>query len=171
MDDISSQDKNRFLKIVLSFVAVFLLGVCSSLAFTYFTLPREPRQKTSIKCDKTTAAPPVECEVKAEELPIGTALLKNPLVYEWRGSIEGKLVEKDEHTFIVEDGKGNRITITDITPSGVVFKTIFERKTKEGFVKTSLKEIPIGTKLRGDFWIMKGGKNTPVGGSFEIIEE
>lgn len=101
------------------------------------------------------------------KLPISLSLLTNPIVYEWRGSVKGKLTKKDEHTFTLVDDKGNNITITDITPSGAKWKTMFfEQISQKKQQESSLSAIPIGSTLLGDFFIFKGSPNTAVGGLF-----
>lgn len=101
------------------------------------------------------------------KLPISLSLLTNPIVYEWRGSVKGKLVNKNEHTFTLVDDKGNSITITDIMATGDKWKTIFfEQISQKEQKESSLSAIPIGSTLLGDFFIFKGGPNIPVGGLF-----
>ncbi|MBU1031785.1 hypothetical protein KKE03_02600 [Patescibacteria group bacterium] len=100
------------------------------------------------------------------KLPISLSLLTNSIVYEWRGSVNGKLTAKDEHSFTLEDDKGNKITITDIMPDGNTFKTRFLEQGKSDVKETSLTIIPIGSTLRGDFFIFKNGSNLPVGSQF-----
>jgi hypothetical protein len=150
-------------------VLVIILILVGEL-FYYFKLKEERKTAEEKQAVELFKEELLKEKLTEEELPIGLDLLKNPIVYEWRGSVEGTLIEKDEHSFVLRDTAGNSITITDITPSGEIFKTIFYKLTAEGSAESSLKEIPIGTKLRGEFWIMQGGKSTPVGGSFEIVE-
>lgn len=161
-----SSQKERPFNLVLVLPLVLLLGIFAGFVFSaYFLLPPKQVEKSQA-CPQTPA-----CKVDEEKLPIGLTLLQNPVVYQWRGSVEGKLIGKDEHTFTLEDKNGYKIDITDITPTGEVFKTIFAKRSNGIFIEVSLKDIPVGTILRGDFWVFKGGKNTSIGGRFEIVEE
>jgi len=108
--------------------------------------------------------------ITEENLPISLNLLQNPIVYEWRGSVKGVLIEKDEHSFVLEDGNKNRIKITDILPSGETFHSQFIKPSGDSVTKLTLKDIPLGTTLVGDFWIFKTWKDVPVGGTFAVID-
>lgn len=107
---------------------------------------------------------------ETSKLPIDSKLLQNPLVYEWRGSVKGKLVQKDENSFTLENDSGNRITITNKMPTGEIFRTYFSELTIPGPTQVELKDISLGTSLRGDFFIFKGGPDIPVGSSFQIVK-
>jgi len=156
-------------KLTLGFVAVFLFGATLSFGFVYLKiLPKlSDSQTSSQKCNQA-----LEKMVPAESLPVDDEILTNPIVYEWNGGVKGKIVNKDAHTFTLEDEKGNKITITDIIPTGEIFKTIFRAAPdKDGNSKViPLSEIPIGTTLRGNFWIFGTGKKVPVGGMFFIVK-
>lgn len=101
----------------------------------------------------------------AEKLPVSLELLKNPIVYQWRGSVKGKITKKDAHNFTLTDDQNRSITITDITPTGQQFKTAFFDKTNFN-KQASFSAIPVGSTLSGEFFILKGGPNTPVGSMF-----
>lgn len=104
-------------------------------------------------------------------LPISLELLQNPAVYEWRGSVTGKIIAKDEHTLTLEDDKGNKITLTDLLPQGAgTFKTIYFKKTDTRPIQLTLKDIPLGTTLRGEFFVFRNFSDTPVASSFTIVE-
>lgn len=171
MNGLPAQEGSEIIRLGGSKVASFLapvltlfLGILVGLGSAYFLIP----QRLSFPPAATPAPSP---KIIEEDLPIGLEVLQNPAVYEWRGSVEGKLVSKDAHSFTLDDGKGNRITITDIMPLGATFKTLFMDVTSpEEPKEVTLGDIPIGTTLRGEFWIFKGGRNTPVGGTFVIVK-
>ena len=72
---------------------------------------------------------------------------------------KGKMVSKDEHTFTLQDEKGNKIVISDLTPKGQIFKTKFQDTTNPAKIKDIiLADIPVGADLLGEFWVFKGGK-------------
>lgn len=108
------------------------------------------------------------------DLPISLRLLQNPAVYEWRGDVNGKVVAKDEHTLTLEDEKGFKITVTDILPNGGgTFKTKYFKylkKTDSRPIELTLKDISLGTMLRGEFFIFKNFPDTPVGSQFVTVE-
>lgn len=117
-----------------------------------------------------TPKPTIAPQVAKPILPISSSLLQNPIVYEWRGSVKGKMITKDEHAFVLQDDKGNKINITDLRPNKIDrFNTLFYKKSDSKLVKITLRDIPVGAELGGDFFIFKNGPNTPVGSSF-IVE-
>lgn len=146
-------NKTLLICITLLFVG-FILGI-----ITWAILPFG-------KTDVTLPPSRTVSKIDESNLPISLSLLTNPIVYEWRGSIKGKMTVKDEHTFALIDDKGNSITITDLPPNGGVFKTIFLNKSDKPSRPLSLRDIPLGSVLRGEFFVFKDGPNTPVGSLF-----
>lgn len=139
---------------VTSLFVGFILGI-----ITWAVLPFGKTEVT---------VPPSRTVSKIDEskLPVSIELLTNPIVYEWRGSVFGKITKKDEHTFTLVDEKNNTITITDIPPNGSIFKTTFINKADKLSKPLSLKDIPVGSTLRGEFFVWKTGPNIPVGSLF-----
>lgn len=83
----------------------------------------------------------VPTTITQEELPLPVSILKSPLVYEWRGSVEGTLTKKSDTEFTLSRD-GDEFTV----------------KLKEDYTKfiqippgkeILLGEIPEGTFLRG----------------------
>lgn len=141
-------------KQVIIYIGILLLGILLGFG-----------AKTIINPQKTNLPLSSKPVIDESKLPVSLALLTNPIVYEWRGSVKGKVTKKDDHTFTLVDDKGNNITIIDKMPSGDIFKAMFFDKTNIN-KQLSLKDIPLNTILLGDFFIFKGGPNTPVGSSF-----
>jgi hypothetical protein len=101
---------------------------------------------------------------------VSNSLLTDPMVYEWRGSVKGKLVAKDLHTFTLEY-RGNRFTVTDVMAGGKVFKFKFMKTLEDGTAQElALADIPLQTNMIGDFWVLNGGPNTAVGGTYHLME-
>lgn len=105
--------------------------------------------------------------------PIALDILKNPLVYEWWGSVEGTLVAKDNQSITLEkDGK--RITIAlDLTANATGTTFFLQSSTKLGPKAKDIKieEIPLGSHLRGDFLIHQKDRNKIIGSSFIVLEK
>lgn len=107
--------------------------------------------------------------VKVTDLPLPISTLQNPLIYEWQGSVEGVLVEKNDKNFTLEkDGK--RITIT--VKNGY---TAFYKQGATGSAKLTIKDVPEGTTVRGTVWLSLKGKlalsgvaDDVVGGTFSF---
>lgn len=113
-----------------------------------------------------------EAAFKAEEFPIAVDILKNPMVYEWRGSVEGTVTKKDDKSIILEkDGKSITVTI-DLNPNytGTKFFTGRGVNKNEKAKTLSIDEIRIGSYLRGDFFVFPHKKNEMMGSSFMVIE-
>lgn len=166
--------------VIIPLITLFLgfsLGFYATSIFPV-NIPTSSSQKEFI-----LSSIPSKPTIDESKLPISLSLLTNPIVGQWRGYVQGKLtkkdgrtlalvdnqgkpIKKDEHTFTLVDDKGNSIIITDITPSGDKFNTIFYDISNKKKEEASLSAIPIGSILSGDFWIFKGGSNTPVGGMF-----
>ena len=154
--------KNRTITILLPLLTLFL-GLVVGVVAVFLILPQQE-----------VAKPPISQQnlpISQQNLPISLELLQNPIVYEWRGGIKGKVVDKDEHTLTLEDEKGNKITVTDLLPSGSgVFKTTYLKKAVPRVIELTLNEIPLGTTFRGEFFIFKNFPDTPIGGVFTIVE-
>lgn len=138
----------------------FSLGFYTTSIFPVNNTPTSSSQK-----EFTLSSTPPKPSFDESKLPISLSLLTNPIVYEWRGSVKGKLTKKDERTFTLVDEVGNSIAITDTTASGAKFKTMFFDKADQT-KQISLKDIPLGSILLGDFFIFTGATNTPVGSMF-----
>lgn len=168
MDLPAQQESSYKLRGILLPVLLFFFGLTlGSSASLFFLSKQQLTLQPQLPPPSSQPQSPQLQQITEADLPVGLFLLKNPIVYEWRGSVEGKLIKKDAHLFTLEDKNGKRIDITDITPSGEIFKTIF--LDTEG-KQTTLSTVSVGTTLRGDFWVFKGGKNTPVGGRFQVVE-
>lgn len=158
-------------------VLIFAFGVLVGLGVTYFLLPSKLGFRPQALPPAISVGQVSETGVTEDMLPVGLEVLQNPVVYEWRGSVRGRLISKDESSFILEDDEGNRITISERTAFGERFRTSYYDTTEEvatpsGTLKEiSLNDIPLGATLGGEVWIFSGGKNTPVGGSFFITEK
>lgn len=156
----SPLNRKTFIYIVV-LLLVFLLGFISSSVLPFRKLPILSPQVAKITAPSTTPKPSID----ESKLPISLALLTNPIVYEWRGSVKGKLTQKDDHTFTLVDDQGNSITITDITAIGDKFNIQFYDKTNNR-KQILLDTIPLGSILLGDFFIFRDGPNIPVGSLF-----
>lgn len=113
-------------------------------------------------------SPPAQPQIDESKLPISLSLLQNPIVYEWRGSVKGRVIAKNEHLFTIEDDKGNQIIITDKSPSGDIFDTAFLKKSASNWKTASSSAMSVGSNVRAEFFIFKAGKNVPVGSIFWI---
>lgn len=164
---IKTEKQNFNILSILLPLFTLLVGIGLGLLVSriIFPTPLKPTQKSAITPQITKADLP---------LPVSSNLLKNPIIYEWRGTITGKLIAKDEHTLTLTDDKGNEITITDLLPNGTgTFKTMYLKylkKTGSRPAELALKDIPLGTTLRGDIIIFKNFPNTPVANVFTIME-
>ncbi len=158
--------KRKILWIFLSFLILIPLGFY--IFKTYFLkTPAQTLPQQSIPA-------PSEPTLKENSSPIAFDILQNPLVYEWRGSVEGTLVAKDDHTITISDNQNHSIVIPVIPSTDVIYGTKFyKRETKDKvdqFINIPHQDIPIGSKLRGDFFVAAREKDKIIGSSFEIIE-
>lgn len=142
------------------FIPIFTLIVGFALGF--FTWSILPSQKTKTALPAPSPTPAID----ESKLPVSLSLLTNPIVYEWRGSVKGKLAGKNDSVFTLVDERNNSIIITNLTTGGGRFNTLFFNTIEDEQKRTTLKDIPIGSTLRGDFFIFKDGPNTPVGSLF-----
>ena len=146
-----------------------LVGLGLGLLISRIIFPVSPQPS-----QQPTIAPQIPKADLPTDLPISLRLLQNPAVYEWRGSVTGKIVAKDEHTLTLEDEKGNKITVTDLLPNGSgTFKTTYLKyikKTNSRPIKLTLKNISLRTMLRGEFFVFKNFPDTPIGSMFTTVE-
>ncbi len=115
-----------------------------------------------------------EPSIKESELPVAVNILQNPMVYEWRGSVNGTLTAKDDKSITLTDDQGHSIIIP-ITPSsekitGTVFYKRETKNNKPQYGPISYMDIPLGTKLRGDFFVGGKEKNRIIGSSFAVVD-
>lgn len=116
-------------------------------------------------------------QIAESNLPVSLELLTNPIIYEWRGSVEGELVAKSESAITLKDNSGNTLTVPlTITPgrkSSTYFYDSTEESTESGQVNRpiAIDEINIGDYLRGDFFVVKGTKDRLIGSSFAKVKK
>lgn len=139
-------------------IVIFICAILFAFVIGFISRP-------FIISTKTVSLTPQKSVIDESKLPISLALLTNPIVYQWTGSVRGKLIEKNEHNFTLADDQNHNIIITEIMPSGDKWNVLFFDKTNK-MKEASYSAIPIGSTLLGDFFIFKGGSNTPVGGTF-----
>lgn len=102
--------------------------------------------------------------ITESESPVSIDLLRNSVVYQWRGSVEGTLTDKNKTTFtITKTGSSIIIPIDSIMTK--FFGTIKEDRTRD-YLK--LEDIPTGTFVRGEFWTIPGKKDEIIGGQFYL---
>ena len=159
-NQVNSIFNNIVFMTAVTLILGFGLGFVARSFLSSNTTQAPSSQKTLVPSPTSTKS-----TIDESKLPISLTLLTNPIVYEWRGSVQGKLTKKDEHIFTLVDDQSNSITITDKMPSGDLFKAMFFDKNNSN-KKISLEDIPLGSILLGDFFIFKGDSNTPVGSSF-----
>lgn len=146
----------------LPLVIVLVLGLVAGAFVTKMLLP-----------SKSTG--PVK--VADAKLPIATSLLTNPIVSQWRGSVEGVLTAKDENSITIADEEGNSLTVP-LKVSDSKNMTLFYDRTSEASASADprmpveLDLIKVGSYLRGDFFVVGGEDNSRiVGSSFTAIDQ
>ncbi len=149
---------NKFLVYPVILLISYLIGF-----FSFSLLPFG-------KSPTTTSSIPSQLSTTGNKLPISISLLTNPIVYEWRGSIEGKLVKVNTDSYTIQDEKGNKIILYFKTTSTGKVDPIFVKLVGKEYKNIKLNDVPIGTTLRGEFYIYNGQSDTPVGTSFEVIK-
>jgi hypothetical protein len=139
----------------VAMVVVLLFGVVN-----YLTI-RKLSKEYSFCSDKLSSV------LNEKKWRVSPSLLTNPVVYEWRGSVKGKLVRKDEHLLVIEK-EGVTVEVTDLTASGK-WNWEFHRLINGKTDNVSLKDISIGTWLAGDVWAFKETPDKLVGGAFRVL--
>lgn len=134
-------------KIIIA--AVFIFAFILGSAVTFFSLPKEqPIQevKETVTSEKL---------ISEEKLPIGIELLQNPIVYQWRGSVEGTVIGKGTKSLTIEN-KGDKIVLPYKAAS--YFYGPLKDKKRE---KITPAQIVIGSYVRGEFFTFPwtGDKN------------
>lgn len=168
---VSSQDSKNWT--FWGHILVLLIGFLIGSSFSLFLSQKTKLEKTSTQLQQEVSEPRKadfslkSDEISEEELPIGLELLQNPIVYQWRGSVQGKVIAKGEHSLTLENDKGNKINLTDKVPSGEIFRTVIIKNGN----RVSFMDLDYGDRIVGEFWIFPGGKNTPVAGVLEVKNE
>lgn len=89
--------------------------------------------------------------ITQEESPISINLLRNPVVYQWSGSVEGTLTAKTENSLTLSN-KGASLTIPVTTHRE---RNIFFGPYKEGTRSAlTIDQLELGTNLVGQFWVL-----------------
>lgn len=149
-------------KLVWVFVLIlFLIPTGSYLYASYFRKSPAP-----------PAPPPPTATNALEETdsPIALDILKNPAIYQWTGSVEGTVEAGDNTSITIVTKNNHSITIPiDSSPNGTKFYSNKPGKDSKAQSLT-INDMRIGSKVRGDFFIIPGKKNEMRAGSFVIIE-
>lgn len=140
-----------------------MFGVVIGIGVMRQTVERVTLSKSSTENSLSTPA-------ITEDLPISRELLNNKMVTQWRGNFEGQLISKTDSSFIIQDEKGNTLNLSTITPTGEKWKVIFMDGRSDERRMISSEEVPMNSKVLGDFWILPGGKNIPIAGMLTILK-
>lgn len=133
---------------------ILILTILAFVSFRFFGSTGKPQ----IVSDKQK-----EPMVKEADLPLPVSTLQNPLIYEWQGSVEGVLVEKNDKNFTLEKND-KRITIS-IKKS----YTAFYKQGATGSAKLTIKDVPEGATVRGTVWLALKGKLALTGVVDDIV--
>lgn len=160
--------------ILSSKLLIYALILLVGILIGYFSYSMLPFGKSTVVSTpqslNTTPSNPSQPSITEDKSPVSISLLTNPIVYEWRGSITGKLTTVNPDSYVIKDDKGNSITLFYKTPSMDPWKTVFLQSDGKEWKDTTLGAISIGSTLRGDFFIFKDSPNTPVGNSFQVVK-
>lgn len=162
----------NYLKKSLLPLTTLALGLI--LGFSVAKIAPPPLSEVSFKNQRETPGPRLVTE---GELPIRLDLLQNPLIYEWRGSVRGELISKEEEWITLQDKDRNTLIVPLRSASGQPIMTTFfavkpEPSGPEDSRQVELEEIPLGITLIGDIFAgMDGDRNRVVGGSFYYFTE
>lgn len=145
--------------IIIGILSILNIIIIAILLSSKFIIPstKQPQTQPNNVNKKT---------VTEDELPIKLSILQNPLIYEWKGSVEGILVAKTD-TNITLEKNGKRITVT-------VLKNYTKFYRLPSSQELSLVDIPLNSFLRGDIIITKAGQpqlavpGEVVGGIFHL---
>lgn len=113
-------------------------------------------------------------QITEKDSPISIELLKNPIINQWRGAVEGTMSAKTAASLTISNSKGNSITIpTKVLSKEAPMTKFFDyNSSKSGkSAAIDLKDIPLGSILRGDFFVIPGNSNQIVGSSFTIVKK
>lgn len=148
----SNIDLSKIALMVLILLIGFALGYLANNYISPKILPQQSSQNIS-----------------AADLSIAINLLKNPIIYQWRGAVEGKLTAKDDKSITLSDDQGHSITI-EVTTGSTGTKFSSQSAISQGKLRESVNHlnIPLGTFLRGDFFVIPPKGNQIIGGSFLI---
>lgn len=152
---------------IVILVAVLVVGLVTGVILGRFFLNSAPGMVGTGTASQAEVRDAINTVL--EGVPVSTDLLKNPVVYEWRGSVEGVLIEKTDDTLVLSE---NAATI-NIPLMGSPGETFFYRTSPEsgvGLQQISLDEIDVGTRLRGEFFVVSGlASDEIVGSSFTVV--
>ena len=156
--------KPKFILLLILFFCL-VIGVAVGLFGSRFLKSNQPTKAVN--------------QIAEEQLPIAVSLLKNPLIKQWRGGLEGTLVAKSENSMVIRDDKGNSLTIPLRVSEGVEAMTYFYDTTAveatasgKGAPFVKINQILLESYLRGDFFVVPGtGSSQIVGGSFVVVKK
>lgn len=150
------------------FQAGLLLAISPLFVLAFLWIKELPFFKS-----QSPAPPPIatsSASIKEENLPIALDILQDPAIYQWTGSVEGTIEAKDNTYLAIATKDNHSITIPiDSNPNGTKF---YSNKPGKDLKAQSLtiNDMRIGSKVRGDFFIIPDKKNEMRAGSFVIIE-
>lgn len=104
-----------------------------------------------------------------DSLPLSVPLIQNPVIYEWQGSVEGTLTEKNDKSFTL-DKNGTKLTISIKKDY-----TVFYPQGATGSARLKISDVAVGSFIRGNIWLpqkgklgLTGVKDDIVGGTFSF---
>lgn len=151
---VSNANPRRFLPFVLILILGFLLGWGVSRF-----LPSPLSLQTP------------SAQIAEADLPIGLSILKNPVTNQWQGSAKGVLAAKSVDSMTIAN-KGATLVVPLKTGSQ---ETVFFKRRSvirpgdQPAGPISLEEIPIGSKIEGNFLVSSQDKDKIIGGTFYIV--
>lgn len=166
----AAQPENRSLlsKNLLIFPPLIFLTILIGMGGYYVGLNQgiKVQQPSQAQPEGKTETP----TVTQEELPISLSLLKNPIIYQWRGTVKGTLVAKDEDSITIRDEQGNSIVIhLPVLPAGEKLDFIVKRQGGETTL-LPLENIPLNASVQSEFIVPQDNEDILVGTDFIYFE-
>lgn len=148
------------------FILILILIPLISFIYKIYFQKQDLMQSTQV---------PNEQILKESEAPFAFEILKNPLINQWVAAVKGNLIEKTSDSITLQNNEGQTITIPlKISNNDTAMWTKFFVKRGGGVPESiDLNDIPIGSTLSGEFFILPlaENKNRIVGSQFVYDQE
>lgn len=150
----SPRSTNKIFVITLSFLLLLVLtGVISAFVYRDYLIEATTLVKGLASGQKY---------ISKNEVPVPINILKNPIIYEWQGSVKGIVASKSENRFVIKNGS-NILTVSFLNN----FTTLAIRGTANEY---TLEELPIGSEIGGIVWVTGKDSDTSLSGkAYDVV--
>lgn len=163
---ISSPNSTKFRILGILIILVVLIFGLATLNFFKVIDLRALKNSLSRNKDSLEQQSVQKLTIDLQTLPISLSILKNPVVYQWSGSVEGNISDKKSDSITISKNNSSIIIPIIPGPNGTKFASQSGTISKQ----LSVEEVRLGDYVRGAFFVSTVDKNKIMGSYFSIVQ-